>query len=83
MSDYDQRNFNQGNRAFDYTPPTRGGSGGGALIFIGGIVVLFILAMVFIGGNGSSPLPEDGTAPAVLPADAAPVVDPTAPVLVD
>lgn len=77
MSDYDQRN-----KAFDYTPPSRGGSGAGALIFIGGIVVLFILAMVFLGG-GSSPLPEDGTAPAIALPDNAPVVDPTAPVLVD
>ncbi|WP_341861356.1 hypothetical protein [Gymnodinialimonas sp. 57CJ19] len=73
MSDYDHRN-----RAFDYTPPTRGGSGSGALIFIGGIVVLFILAMLFMGG-GSSTLPDDGTAPATV----TPVVDPTSPALVD
>lgn len=82
MSDYDQRN-----KAFDYAPPTRGGSGRGALIFIGGIVVLFVLAMVFMGG-GSSTLPEEGAAPGVLPAQTpadgapaiAPVVDPTIPV---
>lgn len=77
MSDYDQHNRN-----FDYAPPTRGGSGSGALIFIAGIVVLFILAMLFMGG-GSGTLPEEGAAPAVTPSDGAPVVDPTAPVLVD
>lgn len=76
MSDYDQRN-----QAFDYAPPTRGGSGKGALIFIGGIVVLFILAMFFMGGG--STLPDASTAPAVTPSDGAPVVDPTAPVIVD
>ncbi|OAN81184.1 hypothetical protein A8B78_09235 [Jannaschia sp. EhC01] len=77
MSDFDQRNRN-----FDYAPPTRGGSGSGALIFIAGLVVLFILAMLFMGG-GSSTLPEEGAAPAGVPSDEAPVVDPTAPVLVD
>ncbi len=81
MSDYDQRN-----KPVDYTPPTRGGSGSGALIFIGGIVVLFILAMLFMGGGGNSPMPGDGAAPSVTPADgapAAPVVDPTAPLIVE
>lgn len=76
MSDYDQRN-----KAFDYTPPTRGGSGAGALLFIGGIVVLFILAMVFLGG-GSSPLPQDGTAPAIVAPDVSPMA-PEAPVILD
>lgn len=70
MSDYDQRN-----QAFDYKPPSRGGSGAGALIFIGGIVVLFILAMLFMGGP--STLPADGAAPV----ETAPIVDPTAPIL--
>lgn len=74
MSDYDQRN-----KAFDYTPPSRSGSGSGALIFIGGIVVLFILAMLFMGG-GSSTLPEEGAAPAVTPTDGVPLLDPTIPV---
>ena len=76
MSDYDQRN-----KAFDYTPPTRGGSGAGALLFIGGIVALFILAMVFMGG-GSSPLPQDGTAPANGAPDVSPMA-PEAPVILD
>lgn len=64
MSDFDHRN-----QAFDYTPPTRGGSGSGALMFIGGIVVLFILAVFFMG-SGPSTAPEDGAsapAPAVEP----------------
>lgn len=73
MSDYDQRN-----KPFDYAPPTRGGSGSGALIFIGGIVVLFILAVLFMG-SGSSTLPEGGAAPTVTPADGAPIGGPTIP----
>lgn len=76
MSDFDQHKRN-----FDYAPPARGGSGSGALIFIGGIVVLFILAVLFMGGGGDSTLPAEGTAPAVAPTDSAPVVDPTAPVI--
>jgi hypothetical protein len=60
MSDYDHRN-----QAFDYAPPTRGGSGSGALMFIGGILVLFVLAIIFMGG-GTGPVPEgDAAAPAV------------------
>ena len=67
MSDYDHRN-----QAFDYSPPTRSGTGSGALLFVGGIVVLFILAVIFMG-TGGTPLPEDGAAPAVeSPAPAAP-----------
>ena len=66
MSDYDHRN-----QAFDYSPPTRSGTGSGALLFVGGIVVLFILAVIFMG-TGGTPLPEDGAAPAVeAPAPAA------------
>lgn len=79
MSDYDQRN-----QAFDYTPPSRGGSGGGALIFVAILVVLFVLAMLFMGG--SSTLPADGAAPAAplsAPTVGEPVVDPTAPAAVD
>ncbi len=66
MSDYDHRN-----QAFDYSPPTRGGSGSGALMFIGGIIALFILAIIFMG-SGSSTLPEEGAA--------APAVESTTPV---
>ncbi|MEJ6394914.1 hypothetical protein V8J82_16740 [Gymnodinialimonas sp. 2305UL16-5] len=65
MADYEYRN-----KAFDYTPPNRSGSGaGGALLFIGGIFALFILAMVFMGGgDGGVTAPEaagGATAPAV------------------
>lgn len=72
MSDYDHRN-----QAFDYAPPTRGGSGKGALLLIGGIVLLFILAMAFMG-SGTDVVPaEGGPAAPVTPADegaAAPAV---------
>ena len=72
MSDYDHRN-----QAFDYAPPTRGGSGTGALMFIGGIIALFVLAIIFMG-SGTSTLPEDG---AEVPAieSTAPAADTTAP----
>jgi hypothetical protein len=66
MSDYNHRN-----QAFDYSPPVRSGSGAGALLFIGGIVLLFILAMVFMGPGpeaaGDGVVPADGAAPAVAP----------------
>jgi len=67
MSDYDQRN-----KAFDYTPPSRGGSGTGVLMLVGGLIALFFLAMLFIGAGSNSPLPAEGAAPGVTPTDAVP-----------
>ncbi len=64
MSDYNHRN-----QAFDYAPPTTGGSGKGALLLVGGLVVVFILAMAFLGANTENVAPEGGPASAVAPTD--------------
>ena len=60
MSDYDHRN-----QAFDYAPPAQSGSGGGGLLFVGGLVALFVLAIMFMAPGGS-PLPEEGAAAPVV-----------------
>ncbi len=69
MSDYDHRN-----QAFDYAPPAQSGFGGGGILVVGGLVALFVLALMFMAPGGS-PVPAENTA--------APTVDtttPTAPV---
>jgi sarcosine oxidase delta subunit len=59
MSDYEYRN-----KTFDYAPPSRAGSAGG-LLFVGGIILLFIVGM---HADPHLPLlrrlrPRDGTRP--------------------
>ncbi len=72
MSDFDHRN-----KAFDYAPPTRTG-GSAAVWVVGGIILLFILALLFMGGDtapptdgGVVPGPDGsvGTGAPALPAD--------------
>lgn len=71
MSNYDNHN-----QAFDYAPPRRGGSGYGALMVIGGIVVLFILGMVLLS-PGDGTVTSEGAAPSVAPVDGAPITEPS------
>jgi hypothetical protein len=65
VSDYDHRN-----QAFDYAPPAQSGAAGGGLLVVGGLVALFVLAIMFMAPGGS-PVPAENTP--------TPVVDTTAP----
>ena len=73
MSNYDQHR----DHAFDTPPPTRRGTGAGALIFIAGIVVLFILALLFMGGTDGA-VPEERV---LVPTE--PAVETTTPAVAD
>ena len=71
MSDYEYRN-----KTFDYAPPSRAGSAGG-LLFVGAIILLFIVGMLFFGAGGGenvTPADTDGTPAVTAPAtDSTPV----------
>ena len=73
MADYHHRN-----NAFDYD--SQGSSGGalGALAFVVGIIVLFFIAMLFIGGDGEGTAPTDPAA-AIAPTTEGAASAPVAP----
>jgi hypothetical protein len=47
-----------------YAPPDRSGSAAGAIMLVGGIILLFLLAVMLMGDGGTAPV-DPAAAPAV------------------